>query len=435
MSMDDTENRHTVLFVDDEENILNSLKRVFRKEGYKLLAANGGAEGLKFFDDNKISLVISDQRMPNMTGVEFLEKAREISPDTIRIMLTGYADVNAIVASINKGEIYRFIAKPWKDEEVKLIVRHALRQFDLQGENERLTELTRTQNEELKELNAGLEQKVMERTKEIQEKNIELEGLYKNLKKSFYETIRVMVGQMELLNPSLGSHSKRVAIMARNVAKVMGLEANELSEIEVAALLHDIGCLGMPASIFTKDIKSMSMADQKSYMEHPERGEATLNIINELKQVGVIVGAHHERFDGKGFPKGLAKEHIPLGSRIIAVINAYDRVLNREDIYSDENPQKRGLDYILKNKGSMFDPEVVDSFLKSLKASNNTTPSDTIALQDLKIGMVLSKDVYSEEGKLLISKNTVLTRERLLELRNYDKRTPVSGDIFIYRQK
>jgi len=429
--------RHAILFVDDEENILNAMKRVFRKEGYSILVANSGADALKLFDAHEISLVISDQRMPNMTGVELLEKVREVSPDTVRIMLTGYADVNAIVASINKGKIFRFISKPWNDEDVKLVVRDALRQLDLKRENERLTVLTRKQNEELQELNAGLERKVMERTGEIREKNNELERLYKELKKGFYETIKVMVGQMELLNPLLGSHSKRVAVMTRNIGRAMGLEGNELSEIEIAALLHDIGLMGMPGPVAMKGVDSMSIADKKMYMEHPLRGQATLNIINELKQVGVLVNAHHERLDGKGFPEGLAGEAIPLGSRIIAVADAYDRIVNSEDIYSDDPPQKRALDHIAKFNGTMFDPEVVSRFFGYLKKADSSAKAaleTNIPMPELKAGMVLSRDICSGKGKLLIRKKTVLDGAQIAKLRDYASKDPV-GDIFIYTRK
>lgn len=128
-----------ILFVDDEENILSSLVRLFRKEEYDLLTATSGADGLKIMESREISLVISDHRMPGMTGVDFLARVKDISPDTIRIMLTGYADLEAAISAINKGEVYRFISKPWNDDELKLTVRQSLDYRDLVLKNRNLT--------------------------------------------------------------------------------------------------------------------------------------------------------------------------------------------------------------------------------------------------------------------------------------------------------
>lgn len=141
-----------VLFVDDEENILSSLVRLFRKEDYELLTATSGTDGLKILESRDISLVISDHRMPGMTGVDFLARAKEISPDTMRIMLTGYADLEAAISAINKGEVYRFISKPWNDEELKLTVRQSLDYRDLVLKNRSLTRTVKKQYDVLKGL-------------------------------------------------------------------------------------------------------------------------------------------------------------------------------------------------------------------------------------------------------------------------------------------
>jgi response regulator RpfG family c-di-GMP phosphodiesterase len=144
--------RPAVLFVDDEENILSALVRLFRKEDYELFTATSGAEGLKMVEEREISLVISDQRMPGMTGVDFLARVKEISPDTVRVMLTGYADLEATIAAINKGEVYRFITKPWNDEDLKLTVRQSLDYRDLVLKNRSLTRAVKKQYEILQAL-------------------------------------------------------------------------------------------------------------------------------------------------------------------------------------------------------------------------------------------------------------------------------------------
>ena len=159
----------TLLFVDDEPGILSSLRRLFRPHGYNILIAEGGALGLAEMEKTHVDLVISDMRMPEMDGAAFLKAVRERWPDTVRILLTGYADVTSTVAAINEGEIYRYISKPWDDAEIVNTVRDALARQKLELENQRLTALTQTQNEALKGLNANLENKVAERTAELQQ--------------------------------------------------------------------------------------------------------------------------------------------------------------------------------------------------------------------------------------------------------------------------
>ncbi|MDH3973454.1 MAG: response regulator [Deltaproteobacteria bacterium] len=144
--------KHTLMFVDDEVNILNSLVRLFRNEGYEIFTATSGAEGLKIVEENEISLIISDYKMPHMSGVDFLARVKEVSPDTVRIMLTGYADLGASIDAINKGEVYRFITKPWKDEEIQVTVSQSLEFRDLKLTNRNLTKTVKKQAGVLKKL-------------------------------------------------------------------------------------------------------------------------------------------------------------------------------------------------------------------------------------------------------------------------------------------
>lgn len=167
--------KHTVLCVDDEENILHSLKRLLRKESYRVLTASGGADGLKILKENDVHMVVSDQRMPEMSGTEFLAKVKEKYPDIIRIVLTGYTEVDSITASINKGHIYKFILKPWNDQNLKLEIKQGLEQYALVQSNKRLHKEVLQRNEELKSINDNLEVLVEGRTMELEIQNQALE--------------------------------------------------------------------------------------------------------------------------------------------------------------------------------------------------------------------------------------------------------------------
>lgn len=168
-------NRPVVLCVDDEAFILNALKRLLRKENYTLLTAGSAQEALALLSTRKVQVVVSDQRMPKMDGVTFLKKVKEAYPDIVRITLTGYTDVDSIREAINQGHIYKFLLKPWNDDNLILEIRQALQQYELVNDNRLLNQKVLAQNEELKRLNEHLESLVKERTEELQIRNQVLE--------------------------------------------------------------------------------------------------------------------------------------------------------------------------------------------------------------------------------------------------------------------
>ena len=163
--------QHTLLIVDDEPNVLKSLKRLLIDTGYRILTAESGEKGLEVLTENDIQVVISDYRMPGMAGVEFLNEVKKKYPDTIRMILSGYADVAAVVEAINEGHIYKFIAKPWNDQEIMTTIIRAFEQYQLQTENARLYAELQNRNRELEELTKSLEDKVVERTRDLEMKN------------------------------------------------------------------------------------------------------------------------------------------------------------------------------------------------------------------------------------------------------------------------
>lgn len=156
----------TLLLVDDEENILSSLTRLFRREGYKILRANSGSKGIEILKENSVGVIVSDQRMPEMTGVEFLSEVKLSHPDTIRIVLSGYTDLKSITDAINDGAVYKFLTKPWDDEQLKSNVAEAFERYELIIENSRLNEEVKVANASLEKINEQLNVNVDKKTEE-----------------------------------------------------------------------------------------------------------------------------------------------------------------------------------------------------------------------------------------------------------------------------
>lgn len=156
----------TLLLVDDEENILSSLMRLLRRDGYRILRAGSGREGLEVLAQNTVGVIVSDQRMPEMSGVEFLSQVKALYPDTVRIVLSGYTDLNSVTDAINQGAIYRFLTKPWDDELLRANIEKAFRHYEMAAENERLTREIQDANGELSRINGELEKRVDEKTRQ-----------------------------------------------------------------------------------------------------------------------------------------------------------------------------------------------------------------------------------------------------------------------------
>jgi DNA-binding NtrC family response regulator len=160
---------YTVLVVDDEENVLRSLERLFRREPYRLLTAASAEEALAAVEREPVHLVMADQRMPGMTGIQLIQRIREQHPEVMRVVFTGYIDMNTAIDAINKGQVFRFVTKPWRDDDLKTVVRQALIQYELVAENHKLMDLIERQNLRLRQLNQQLEKQVARRTETIRD--------------------------------------------------------------------------------------------------------------------------------------------------------------------------------------------------------------------------------------------------------------------------
>ena len=424
-----------VLFVDDEENVLRSLKRLFMSEDYEVLTAASGAEGLKMIGEVEVPVIVSDQRMPGMSGAEFLEKSRGISPDSVRIILTGYADIQAAIGAINKGGAYRYISKPWNDGDLLLVVKDAFDKYKLIKENKFLTKLTMQQNEELKKWSSELEFYVQQHTIELTNQNKELKKLNEKLRKNVPEILSSLSGLIELRNRTMRNHSNNVTLLATAIARSIGLPDKEVESITTAALLHDIGKIGDPDIVLIKNVGELSSEEMAEYVKHPVRGQTVIDCIDDLREPGILVRHHHEQYNGKGFPDGLKGEEIPVGARIISIADRLDRTLHSETRSIDSALARIKLLLVTHFDAGLFSPlEKAAGELFSSIAGELTTEIELHA-KDLTPGMVLSRDVSTGTGLLLLRKGTVLNDKNIDTLKRAGYLDPSKSGIFVTMQK
>jgi putative two-component system response regulator len=361
--------RHSILIVDDEESILNAFKRILADEDYEIHTAHNGLEGLNKLRaaQKPFSLIISDQRMPVMNGVQFFTQAKDIFPDAVRILLTGYADTEAIIDAINKGGVHLYFTKPWREEELLFHIKQSLSKTDLLVENKRLAELIKKQNDELLDLNKTLKEKIEEKTSALLARAEELKASYEKTQIILDGTVKTMSKIVETRDPYTSGHEAQVAIISCKIAKEMGLPENQIEAINVAATLHDIGKISVPSEILTKP-GHLSDLEMEIIKTHCQVAYDILKTIKFPYPVADIILQHHERMDGSGYPQGLKGSDILLEARIIGTADVIDAMASHRP-YRPALGVGVAMEEIVKCKGITYDPSVVDACLEIYKTA------------------------------------------------------------------
>lgn len=305
----------TVLFVDDEQSIRNAIERMYlERDDVRCLFASSGQEGLEILGREDVWVVVSDYLMPGMRGVEFLSKSKVVCPDTVRIMMTAYADLSIAIDAINKSEAYRFVTKPWNNKELMDTVDEALMRYQL------------------------------------------IKSLESN-----DETVYLSLAQtVELKDPYTKGHCDRVARYAVALAQAAGLSDGMITDIKHGSWLHDCGKIGVPEAVLNSP-GNLSEDDFETIMQHPRWGSEVARQARMSETVINIILYHHERFDGKGYPSGLAAERIPIEARIVAIADVFDA------LYSDRPYRKaydfdRTVEILYEMTEAHFDPHLIELF-------------------------------------------------------------------------
>lgn len=425
----------TLLLVDDEANILASLRRLFRPRGYTVLTAESGAAALTLLEQQTIDLVISDMRMPHMSGAELLASIAQRWPQTVRILLTGYSEISSTIAAINEGSIYKYIAKPWEDNDLLQTVDRALEWQHTERERRRLLELTARQNEELQQLNQNLEEKVRERTAELQQTHDQLKGANEALRRSYGSTIKIFSSLIELRGGVVAGHSRRVAAQAKELALHLGLKEEEAQQVMYAGLLHDVGKISLPDPLLTKAFNGLGREERALVARHPVIAEGLLMGLEPLESAAKYIRHHHERYDGKGFPDGLKGADIPLGARILAVVNDYD-ALQIGTLATLRHAPGEAKEHIRQSRGSRYDPSIADAFVKLLERDIDADLLDSIVTlrsTALLPGMVLANDLTTQAGVMLLSKGYLLDSNLIRRIVQLEHSTDETFDIQVLR--
>ena len=328
-----------ILIVDDDESVRDVISVLLKEEGYHCAVASGADMALDLADQEETPLVISDMKMPGKDGLWLLEAFREKHPDTAVIMLTGYGDTEAAVDCLRRGAV-DYLLKPPKLTDLIRSIERALAK--------RRVELAR------KRYQKKLERKVRDRT-------TELRNALKDVSTTYQNTLLALVTALDAREHETSDHSQRVVEYTVAIATRMGIKGHELEEIGRGALLHDIGKIGVPDAVLLKPGK-LTPDEWVEMRKHPDIGYAMIAPIPFLAIPSQIVLSHQERFDGRGYPRGLARNEVHIGARIFAVADTLDAITSDRP-YRKGTSFQNAIEEIARCSGTQFDPEVVKAFL------------------------------------------------------------------------
>lgn len=425
-----------LLLVDDEANMISALKRVFRSVGCEVLASTNGREAIAIAKSEKPDVVICDMRMPELDGVQVLQAIEEVAPDCARIILSGYADMESTIEAINLGHVNRFLTKPWNEEELKLIVNELVGIGRLQKERDMLAQKLSEKVYELEQVNEQLDNRVATRTRELTQANKFLEQSYREMKTQFLHSIKVFSNLMELRAPSMGGHSRRVAELSRLLAREIAMEDEEVHRVYQAALLHDIGKIGLTDKTLFTPVADLNGEARAALMKHPVTAQKALLALPEMHAVATLIRHHHERFDGLGFPDGLMHEVIPLGSRVLAVAEDFDE-LQQGWIASKKLNMEDAQQFIEGSAGKRYDPVVVAALPAALEKLRMAPKEDEklVSGETLKPGMVIMRDLISPEGLLLVPKEGVVTPAVVSHIQECELHLNYALKVYVHKTK
>ncbi len=331
------DSRSRVLIVDDEPEITEILSDLL-SDDHDCSMANSAEAALMRLTEDEFQLVISDITMPGMSGLEMLPRAKSLSPNSVVVMISGMQTVESAIGALRLGA-FDYLMKPFDLRQVEAVVKRALEH------NELIVAKQRYENH--------LEELVDQRTAELDQALNSLEDAYRH-------TLKALTAALETRDSETHGHSERVVTYSLRLGREYGLNTEQMKSLEFGSLLHDIGKIGVPDLILRKPSK-LTEEEWVRMREHPQHGQQILRGIEFLEGPARVVGQHHEKWNGSGYPLGLSGEDIDLCARIFAVADAFDAITS-DRVYRRGKSYQEAADELDEWSGKQFDPKVVEAF-------------------------------------------------------------------------
>ncbi len=413
---------HPLLIVDDEPRVLASLKEVLERQGYSVVTSSDALRALELMRRQTFAVVVSDHLMPNMTGLEFLVECQRIQPQASRILVTAVLSLPTLVEAINKGEIYRFIAKPWLREELAATIRNAVNRYELLVQNQRLLEESSELNRQLQAANTALGTQVQQ----LESQRRDLDQLNLELGRRYDHSLELCSRILATYDPFLAGQTRAVATVVGQMSADEHFTDEERHVLKTSAWLCDLGLIGVSRELlrtFRSNPERLTERELDSIHSHPIYSQTLTSHLDGRGAVGETVRAHHECFDGTGYPDGLSAMAIPWTARCLAVAVWFVEC---------SLPTDEAVDSVTAQSGKALDPEAVRLFLKTTRVRPLPRSVREIMIEDLHPGMVLANGLYSPHGLLLVGEGQALSAATIMKIRNHNLITPISQRLLVY---
>jgi response regulator RpfG family c-di-GMP phosphodiesterase len=332
-----SDERAHLLIVDDEAEIRSVLCELLGRD-YDCDGASSAEEALDALDAGSFHLIISDITMSGMSGLEMIPHVFRLSPETVVVMISGMQTIESAIEALRVGA-FDYIMKPFDLRQVEAAVKRALEHYELRVAKRRYE--------------SQLEELVEQRTHELNHALDSLEDAYRT-------TLKALTAALETRDAETHGHSERVVTFSLRLGRELGLSKEQLRSLEFGSLLHDIGKIGVPDAILRKPAK-LTDEEWVKMREHPLHGQQILREIEFLEGAARVVGQHHEKWDGSGYPKGLRGEEIDLNARIFSVADAFDAMIS-DRVYRAGRSYEEAAEELERFSGRQFDPTVVAAF-------------------------------------------------------------------------
>lgn len=418
-----TQMQFTVLFLDDEANILRAMKRLFHGRRHKLVLVDDGNKALAFMKENTVHVVVSDMKMPAMKGEVFLEKVAQLHPQTHRIVLSGYADTDSLLDAVNKGRIHRFLQKPWNNEALVEAIDEGIEKFALKHENDGLQNKLSAQNKRLALLNSSLEERVELRT-------LQIKTAMKRADMNVVATKKVLYNILSSIPHINGAAGKKVSVLATKLAKQLGINAKDIDDIAYAGLISELGMIGLDPQIYNTPFTKMSSVQQEQYNNQGNNALLILSPATQLKNVADILVNQFEHCNGSGYPKGVKGDDIPIGAQILAAARDYYRYLN--GLYDGtQYNAKVAIGKMNKFADLHYSKTLLTALAKIVLVTQTPVDSDGLLTGQLKPGMTLKDPIYNDKDILIMPQDQILDEASITKLIDLEERFSFTLTVFV----
>jgi len=412
----------SILSIDDDPLILKVLEDLVTRSGYQSVTTTSANEALRYALDRKFAVVIADHNMPDMMGADLLHRFAQIQPSASRILITGIKSLDIVTAAVNSGEIFRFVTKPWISAEMMATLHNAVQRYELIEANRSLERTTAELNQKLSEANSRLEKQL----RELEAGKREVDLSHEALKTNFSRSLELCQRILTTFNPLLGEQAKASMKIAQIMSETHYFDEEQKHVLEVSARLYDIGLAAVPPGFMMavqNNLEDTPPELKTVFLNHTIHGQTLASFVDLLKPVGDTIRAHHERFDGKGFPDGLAGEMIPWPARCLAVIIYY---------VTCGLPHEQAVDRILEQSGTAFDPDATRLFLRCAQATSLPRLVREVMVDELDVGMQLASGIYSPTGVLLVAEGYHLDENTIKKIRNFNSSSSLLRQLLVY---